>query len=247
MPEKNSKESIKGFISSIQSLGAVDGPGIRFVVFMQGCPLRCIYCHNPETWDVKGGDVITADEILKKVMRYRAYFGEDGGITISGGEALLQIEFVTEVFRLCKENNINTALDTSGIGYSDEVKLHRLLEYTDLVICDIKFTTEQEYVKYTGGSLKKVIDFLDILRERNIDLWIRQVIVPGINDTKEAIKQLKELTESYENVKKLELLPFKKLCSGKYENMKLEFKLRDTPETSDKKIKELYELMEQDY
>ncbi|MGB5824665.1 MAG: pyruvate formate-lyase-activating protein [Proteocatella sp.] len=244
MPEKNSTESVRGLISSTQSLGAVDGPGIRFVVFMQGCPLRCVYCHNPETWDVKGGYEVTADEILKKALRYKGYFGEDGGITISGGEALLQIEFVTEVFRLCKENNINTALDTSGIGWSDRVKFDRLLEYTDLVICDIKFTTEQEYKDYTGGSLKKVIEFLDILGEQNIKLWVRQVIVPGINDNKEAVKQLKELTGRYDNVEKIELLPFKKLCISKYENMKLEFKLRDTPETSDKKIKELYEFME---
>jgi len=243
MSEKNSMESIRGLISSTQSLGAVDGPGIRFVIFMQGCPLRCAYCHNPETWDVRGGYEVTAGEMLKKVVRYKGYFGEEGGITISGGEALLQLEFVTELFRLCKENDVNTALDTSGIGWSDAEKLSKLLEYTDLVICDIKFKAEEDYIKYTGGSLKKVMEFLDILSERNIKTWIRQVIVPGINDDEESVKRLNELAGRYDNIEKVELLPFRKLCVGKYEAMNLEFRLKDTPETSDKKIEELYEFV----
>lgn len=243
MSEKNSMESARGFISSTQSLGAVDGPGIRFVIFMQGCQLRCAYCHNPETWDLKGGYEVTAGEMLKKVVRYRGYFGEEGGITVSGGEALLQLEFVTELFRLCKENDINTALDTSGIGWSDAEKLSKLLEYTDLVICDIKFSAEEDYIKYTGGSQKKVMEFLNILSEGNIKTWIRQVIVPGINDDVESVKQLNELTCRYDNIEKVELLPFRKLCTGKYEAMNLEFPLKDTPETSDKKIEELYEFL----
>ncbi len=242
---KNDREPIKGLINSIQTLGAVDGPGIRFVVFMQGCPLRCIYCHNPETWSTTDGDEITVSDIIKKIMRYKNYFGEKGGVTISGGEALLQMEFVTEVFKLCKENNINTALDTSGIGWHDIQKLYELLRYTDLVICDVKFVSEVEYKRYTGGSLEDVIEFLDIVNKLSIKVWIRQVIVPGMNDNQESIISLNKIIDKYDNIERVELLPFRKLCLSKYENMNMEFRLKDTSETTDKKIEELYKFLKQ--
>lgn len=143
---------VTGRVSSFQSLGAVDGPGIRFVVFLQGCPLRCIYCHNPETWDMQGGTEMTADEVFSKIRKYRNYFGKNGGVTVSGGEALLQIEFVEAIFSLCREAGIHTALDTSGTGCQDDEKLENLLGLTDLVICDLKFVNEEDYVRNTGGS-----------------------------------------------------------------------------------------------
>lgn len=237
-----SSPNIKGYINSIQSLGAVDGPGVRFVVFLQGCPLRCIYCHNPETWDIsKAAQSFTPEQLLEKVLRYKSYFGSKGGITLSGGEVLLQIEFATEMFRLCKEHGIHTALDTSGIGCEDIIKLNSLLEYTDLVICDVKFTTEEAYKNYTGGSLQKVLNFLDLVEEKTIPVWIRQVIVPNLNDDEKSMEELNSLIAKYSNIEKVELLPFKKLCLSKYENMGLEFRLKDTDEADPEKVKLLNE------
>lgn len=237
-----SSPNIKGYINSIQSLGAVDGPGVRFVVFLQGCPLRCIYCHNPETWDIsKAAQSFTPEQLLEKVLRYKSYFGSKGGITLSGGEVLLQIEFATEMFRLCKEHGIHTALDTSGIGCEDKAKLNLLLQYTDLVICDVKFTTEEAYKNYTGGSLQKVLNFLDLVEEKTIPVWIRQVIVPNLNDDEKSMDELNSLIAKYSNIEKVELLPFKKLCLSKYENMGLEFRLKDTDEADPEKVKLLNE------
>lgn len=237
-----SSPNIKGYINSIQSLGAVDGPGVRFVVFLQGCPLRCIYCHNPETWDIsKAAQSFTPEQLLEKVLRYKSYFGSKGGITLSGGEVLLQIEFATEMFRLCKEHGIHTALDTSGIGCEDKAKLNLLLQYTDLVICDVKFTTEEAYKNYTGGSLQKVLKFLDLVEEKSIPVWIRQVIVPNLNDDEKSMDELNSLIAKYSNIEKVELLPFKKLCLSKYENMGLEFRLKDTDEADPEKVKLLNE------
>lgn len=237
-----SSPNIKGYINSIQSLGAVDGPGVRFVVFLQGCPLRCIYCHNPETWDIsKAAQSFTPEQLLEKALRYKSYFGSKGGITLSGGEVLLQIEFATEMFRLCKEHGIHTALDTSGIGCEDKAKLNLLLQYTDLVICDVKFTTEEAYKNYTGGSLQKVLKFLDLVEEKTIPVWIRQVIVPNLNDDEKSMEELNSLIAKYSNIEKVELLPFKKLCLSKYENMGLEFRLKDTDEADPEKVKLLNE------
>ena len=227
---------IKGKISSFHSAGTVDGPGVRYVVFMQGCSLRCIYCHNPETWDMNGEEY-TVDEVLSKVLRYRSYFKEKGGITISGGEPLLQVEFVTELLKRCKDAGINTAIDTAGNINFDKVS--RLLEFTDLVLLDIKFTTEEEYFKYTGGSLKKTLKFLDLCNSLNIPVWIRQVIVPEINDNIKKIKELAKIIKKYDNIKKVELLPFKKLCIEKYDSLGIEFPLRDVGETSTKVLGEL--------
>ncbi len=149
---------MNGFVHSFESLGTLDGPGVRCVVFLQGCPLRCIYCHNPDTWDRTKGISFSAEEVVRRVSRYRPYFGETGGITISGGEPLLQAEFVTDIFRLCRESGIHTVLDTSGHG-ADLSSLIPLLKETDLVLLDIKMTTEQDYAEKIGGSLQKTMDF----------------------------------------------------------------------------------------
>ena len=226
---------IKGNISSFQSMGTLDGPGVRFVAFTQGCQLRCACCHNPETWSVNGGTVYTAEEVVNRALKYKEYFGKTGGITLSGGEPLLQPEFTAEIFRLSRENGINTCLDTSGcVPFFDSV-----LNYTDYCLLDIKYTTDEQYKKYVGCSLAKPLDFLKQLNNRNIPTRIRQVIIKGLNDTPESIKRLKELVSPFNCVREIELLPFRKLCVSKYEKLGLDFPLKETPETTQKEIDEL--------
>ena len=230
---------IKGNISSFQSMGTLDGPGVRFVAFMQGCPLRCACCHNPETWDVLGGAVYTAEQVVSRALKYKEYFGKTGGITLSGGEPLLQPEFTAEIFKLCRENGINTCLDTSGcVSLADSV-----LDYTDYCLLDIKYTTDEQYKKYVGCSLAQPTYFLKQLNKRNISTRIRQVIIKGLNDTPESIKKLKALVSPYKCVEEIELLPFRKLCVSKYERLGLDFPLKETPETTQKQIDELKKLL----
>ncbi len=216
-----------GSVHSIQSLGTVDGPGIRFVVFLQGCNLRCGCCHNPDTWDINGGTVYTAEEIVNKAVRFREYFGKDGGITISGGEPLLQAEFCTKVFELCHKNNINTCLDTSGSILTDSVR--ELLKHTDRVLLDIKYTQDELYRKYVGCSIDKPMAFLDYLQKNKIPVTLRQVIIPSLNDSEENIKQLNNIIRSHSCIDKAELLPFKKICQVKYDDMGIEFPFKDIP------------------
>ncbi len=219
--------NIVGNIHSLQSLGTVDGPGIRFVVFTQGCNLRCGCCHNPDTWDIKGGTQYTAEELLDKVRRYKTYFGNEGGITVSGGEPLLQSKFVTELFKLCKEDGINTCLDTSGSILTDSVK--ELLNHTDRVLLDIKYTDDDMYKQYVGCSMTAPLLFLEYLNESIIPVTIRQVIIPTLNDSESNILKLKEIAQRYSCVDKVELLPFKKVCKVKYDNIGLEFPFEKYP------------------
>ena len=300
-----------GYIHSLQSMGAVDGPGIRFCVFLQGCTLRCMYCHNPDTWLVKRkgdgsesysgdktgtpysridnrnesyiGTRYTAEELVKKILRYKTYFANGGGVTVSGGEPLMQAEFVTELFTRLHENGIHTCLDTSGnfpediselepvtkehndmpnsnihpsmdtaYGTIDDTKIieirknspvhekyDRLLEVTDLVICDIKFTTEKEYREYTGGSLLKVRYFLDMVTKHSLPLWVRHVVVPGYTDSEEEVKAMTGIARSYPTLEKIELLPFHKLCIPKYEALGIPFRCADIPECSKETIEKL--------
>ena len=212
---------LQGKIHSFQSLGTVDGPGVRSVVFMQGCPLRCGCCHNPDTWDINGGETFTTKQILDKVLRFIDYFGKDGGITISGGEPLLQPEFVCELFSLCRENNINTCLDTSGVILNDKVK--NLLSFTDRVLLDIKYTNNEDYSKYATCSLEKVLEFLEYINLKKIPTTIRQVIIPTLNDNKENIEKLNDIISKYPCIDSVELLPFKKICKVKYDNLSIPF------------------------
>ncbi len=232
---------IKGYINSIQTLGTVDGPGVRFVVFTQGCNLRCHCCHNPETWKMEGGQEITPEEIVEKAKRYKSYFGEKGGITFSGGEPLLQSEFVYETFVLCKDNGINTCLDTSGSIINDGVK--KLLSVTDRVLLDVKYTDEESYKKYVGCSFEKVVDFLWLLEQLNIKTTVRQVVIPGKNDTEENYKKIKNIINKYTCIDKVELLPFKKICLTKYESMKLEFPFAEICEPKAEDIQKYYNLI----
>jgi len=230
---------MKGRINSFQSMGAVDGPGIRYVIFMQGCPLRCVYCHNPDTWDPMGGEAYSAEEIINKVLRLRSYFGEDGGVTVSGGEPLLQWEFVAELFQRLKREGIHTALDTSGAG--DPEGAERILKHTDLVLCDLKFSTEEDYHKNCGGSLEKVISFLKQTEQMEVPVWIRHVVVPGLTDNEEQIGAIAQVAFRFSNVKKLELLPFKKMCKVKYDALGIPFPLKDYSDCSAATIEKLQE------
>jgi len=232
-----------GYVSSIQTLGAVDGPGVRFVVFMQGCPLKCVCCHNPETQSLTGGTLYSAKEIAEKAKRYKEYFGDTGGITLSGGDPLCQPEFAAEILRLCKENGINTCLDTSGYILNDKVK--EILKYTDLILLDIKYTDEDSYMKYAGCKLSAVMEFLEVIEEKQIPVWIRQVTIPTLNDNAQNINALREITGRYKCIKKTELLPFKKLCEMKYENLGRPFPLKDIPEPTPAKMQELNNILYQ--
>lgn len=218
---------MKGRISAFQSMGAVDGPGVRCVVFMQGCPLRCVYCHNPETWERNGGFETDTEELVRKILRYKSFISRGGGVTISGGEPLIQPEFCRELFRRLKAEGIHTALDTSGIG--DLQAADTVLEYTDLVLCDVKFHTERAYKEYCGGSFRQVEAFLELVKRRNVALWFRHVVVPGITDSKEEIQALHAFGKGYPSLERIELLPFQKMCMTKYEKFDMEFPLKDVP------------------
>ena len=227
---------IKGYINSIQSLGTVDGPGVRFVAFLQGCNLRCSCCHNPDTWESTGGTAYTPEELVNKALRFSEYFGNDGGITLSGGEPILQSEFAYEVFKLCHLEGINTCLDTSGSILTDSVK--KLLGKTDRVLLDIKYTNDEDYRKYVGCTTREPLEFLGYLKEQGIPTTIRQVIIPTLNDTEENILKLREIVAAHPNVDKVELLPFRKICKVKYDKLNLTFPLdhipEPTPEAMDK-------------
>ena len=231
----------EGRIHSIQSLGTVDGPGVRFVVFFQGCPLRCKCCYNPDTWDLSGGKTMTAEEIVEKAKKYVDYFGSDGGITISGGEPLLQCKFATEIFALAHQNGINTCLDTSGCILNDNVK--KLLSVTDRVLLDVKYTTDALYRENVGCSIDTPLKFLDYLNKKQIKTTIRQVIIPTINDKVEDAMALKSLLAPYSCVDKIELLSFRKICSVKYDQLKIDFPFNDIPEATAETIEKLNEYL----
>lgn len=231
-----------GRIHSFQSLGTVDGPGIRFVVFFQGCHLRCKCCHNPDTWAYSGGTEYTAEEIVSKVLRFREYFGKEGGITLSGGEPLLQADFAHEIFSLCHQNGINTCLDTSGSILTDSVKA--LLKETDRVLLDIKYTNNEQYLENAGCTLQAPLEFLEYLKQENIPVTIRQVIIPTVNDTEENILELKKIISKYPNIDKTELLPFRKICQTKYDSMKLEFPFGHLPAATKVQTDALMKILE---
>lgn len=226
-----------GRISSFQSMGAVDGPGLRFVVFLQGCPLRCVYCHNPETWGVDEGEIYSAEAVRDRILRYRPYFGASGGVTVSGGEPLLQSPFVAELFGILQEDGVHTALDTSGIG--DLQAAEAVLAHTDLVLCDIKFSSDEAYQKNCGGSLRQVLAFLSLTEKKDIPLWVRHVVAPGLTDTPESIRKIKDLAESFTNLKKIEWLPYKNICESKYENLGIPFPMAGKPAYSQAALEKL--------
>ena len=228
-----------GKIRDIETMGLVDGPGMRLVLFMAGCKLRCLYCHNPETWTSEGANNISPEEVLKKYKKYSNYYGETGGVTFSGGEPLLQSEFVLETIKLLKQNGIHTAIDTAGVGENyDEV-----LKLVDLVILDIKAVKADEYKFITGRDISDFNIFLEKCKNLNKKLWLRQVIVPNINDDEEHVMMLKEFAEKIPNVEKVELLPYHSMAKPKYEKLNLPYRLADTPDMNKEKCKILQKLL----
>ena len=228
---------MKGRVSSLQSLGTVDGPGLRYVIFLQGCPLRCVYCHNPETWDPAGGREYAPEELVEKVLRCRAYFGEQGGVTVSGGEPLLQAPFVAELFRQLKEAGVHTALDTSGAG--DLKQAAQVLDWTDLVLLDLKFPDEAGYRRYCRGSWAQTQAFAALAGEKHVPLWVRHVVVPSLNDSLEDLRAIKAQAESLPGFQKLEWLPFHNMCLEKYQQLGLPFPLEGTPALEDQNLAHL--------
>ena len=230
-----------GRIHSIQSLGTVDGPGVRFVAFLQGCPLRCGCCHNPDTWELTGGTPYTAEALVQKATRFTEYFGETGGITLSGGVPLLLADFVYEVFAFCREQGILTCLDTSGCVLNEAVR--RVLTVTDRVLLDIKYTDDVSYRAHVGCGLQAPLDFLAELEARRIPTTLRQVIIPTLNDTAQNVLALKAIADSHACVDKVELLPFRKVCQVKYDALGLPFAFGRLPEPSREMMQQLNELL----
>ena len=209
-----------GLINQLESFGTVDGPGIRFVVFFQGCPLRCQFCHNPDTWNMKDGKEYTTDQLLKTALRYKSYWGEKGGITVSGGEPLLQMEFLTELFKKAKEAGVHTTLDTSGNPYTEKEPWHshwlELMKYTDLVLLDIKQIDEQEHRKLTGQTGKNILAMARELSDMEKPVWIRHVLVPGGSDKDEYLYRLADFIHTLKNVQRVEVLPYHTLGTFKW-------------------------------
>jgi len=234
---------IIGRIHSLESFGTVDGPGIRFVIFMQGCPLRCQFCHNPDTWELEKGAEYTPQQLVGEIIKYKSYMDfSGGGVTFTGGEPLLQAEFILEVGKLLKEHKISIAIDTSGYVWNHYVK--ELLEYIDIILLDIKNFDPHVYEEITGVSLSPTLKLLDYLREHHINTWIRYVLVPGLTDHLDHIRKLSDYLDHYPNVSKIELLAFHKMGEYKWKELGVEYKLSDTKEPDKEllqKVKAIFE------
>lgn len=232
---------VLGNIHSYESMGTVDGPGIRFVVFLQGCPLRCKFCHNPDTWNINEKKIEEkAEDILKKIKRYRNFFGKKGGVTVTGGEPLIQSEFVLELFRLCKKEGIHTVLDTSGYIFNEKVK--GVLEYTDLVLLDIKAIDEKIYKDLTKVELDNTIKFAEYLKEIKKPVWIRHVVVPEITDDNELLDRTAKYISTLNNVEMVEILPYHTLGVFKYKELGLKYPLENVEDLSSERKLEIMEI-----
>lgn len=223
---------VTGRVHSEESFGAVDGPGIRYVLFLAGCPLRCLYCHNADTWKMSNGKEMTVEEVLERVKSYIPFYeASGGGITVSGGEALLQIGFLTELFKQCKAEGIHTCLDTSGATFSRRPsylkKLDELLKYTDLILLDLKHIDNEKHKFLTGQNNEHILDFARYLAEKQIPVWVRHVLVPTITDYDEYLNRLADFIKTLDNVEKIEVLPYHRLGAYKWEQLGLEYKLKD--------------------
>lgn len=234
----------KGYIHSTESFGSVDGPGIRFLIFLQGCHMRCRYCHNPDTWKMGSeecGTTATVQELLDKAERYRAYWGADGGITVSGGEALLQIDFLTELFEEAKRRGIHTCLDTAAQPFTREEpffsKFERLMKYTDLVMLDIKHIDSEQHRKLTGHGNEHILDCARYLSDIEQPVWIRHVLVPGITDDEQQLKALRHFLDTLHNIKKIEVLPYHTLGIFKWEQLGIPYTLTDVPVPTAEQVK----------
>lgn len=229
-------------VHSFESFGAVDGPGIRFVIFLQGCHLECKYCHNRDTWDINSGKYESLDEIFTKIIRYKNYICPNGGVTVTGGEPLLQVKFLIELFKKLKEENIHTCIDTSGmVTITDDIK--ELLSYTDLVLLDIKHINDNKCRDLVGKSNKLELEFAKYLSDNNIKMWIRQVIVPGYTDNEEDLLKLKDFISSLKTIEKVELLPYHNIGEFKWKKLGLKYPLEGIRQATDEDIKKAKEIL----
>lgn len=225
-----------GKIHSLETFGTVDGPGVRFVVFFQGCPMRCQYCHNPDTWKIEDGEEMSADEIIDRFERNRSFY-QTGGITATGGEPMLQFDFLTELFTKAKEKGIHTCLDTSGIMFPKK-QIEQLMSVTDLVMLDIKHINDEEHQKLTGQSNSSILAFAKYLDSIGKPVWIRHVVVPGITFEEKELTELGRFLKTLHNVEKLEVLPYHSMGKVKYDNLGMDYVLKDTPQLTKAEAKE---------
>ena len=227
-------------VHSVESFGSVDGPGIRFVIFLKGCAMRCQYCHNPDTWDRAGGNLRSVDDVLSQALRYRSYWGEKGGITVSGGEALLQIQPLTELFHKSKDLGINTCLDTSAQPFSRKdgrfSAFEALMKYTDLVLLDIKHIDNDAHKRLTGWENENILDCARYLSDIHKPVWIRHVLVPGINDDDESLHRLRSFIDTLSNVERVEVLPYHDLGVYKWEQLGIPYKLTDVKPPTEESV-----------
>ena len=240
-------EALKGYVHSLESFGSVDGPGVRYISFRTGCAMRCQFCHNPDTWDMKKGTLYTTDELLEKAMKYRSYWKNDGGITVSGGEPLLQIDFLTELFRKAKANGIHTTLDTSGNPFTREEpffsKFNELMKYTDLVMLDIKHIDDEQHKILTGCTNKNILDLARYLSDIKKPVWIRHVLVPERSDYDEYLIKLDEFIQTLDNVQKVEVLPYHTLGAYKWDELGYEYKLKGIDPPSVERVENANKLL----
>lgn len=240
-------EALKGYVHSLESFGSVDGPGVRYIIFLTGCAMRCQFCHNPDTWDMKTGTLYTTDELLEKAMKYRSYWKNDGGITVSGGEPLLQIDFLTELFRKAKANGIHTTLDTSGNPFTREEpffsKFNELMKYTDLVMLDIKHIDDEQHKILTGCTNKNILDLARYLSDIKKPVWIRHVLVSERSDYDEYLIKLDEFIQSLDNVQKVEVLPYHTLGAYKWDELGYEYKLKGIDPPSVERVENANKLL----
>lgn len=233
-------QELKGRVHSTESFGSVDGPGIRFIIFLKGCPMRCRYCHNPDTWDTQGGELRTADELLQQALRFRTYWGREGGITVSGGEALLQMDFLTELFAKAKAQGVHTCLDTSAQPFRRTgtffQKWQRLMEVTDLVLLDIKHIDSEAHRQLTGWGNENILDCARWLSEARKPVWVRHVLVPGVTDDDAQLHRLRAFIDTLSNVQKVEVLPYHALGVYKWEQLGLPYTLADTPPPTEERV-----------
>jgi len=232
--------SIKGKIHSLESFGAADGPGVRFVVFLKGCDMRCKYCHNPDSWASKGGEEWTAEDLIAKIMKYQSYWGKDGGLTVSGGEPLLQIDFLTELFKLAKKEGVHTTIDTSGNPFTREEpffsKFNELMKYTDLLLLDIKEINPERHRELTKQDNSNILDLAKYLAEIGKPVWIRHVLVPENSDFDEDLDKLGDFIATLGNVERVEVLPYHTLGLFKWENLGIKYQLEGIEPPTDERF-----------
>ncbi len=238
---------VYGRIHSLESFGSVDGPGVRFIVFMQGCKMRCKFCHNPESWSLERGEAWTARELFQKAYRYKNYWGKDGGITVCGGEPLLQVEFLIAFFKLAKEKNVHTTIDTAGNPFTLEEpwisKFNELMELTDLFLLDIKEIDSAKHKSLTGHGNENILEMAKYLSDHGKDMWIRHVLVPNLTDEEQGLKELDRFISTLKTVKRVEILPYHTMGKFKYDKLGIRYPLEGVPTPTEEEIKKAEKLL----